>query len=321
MPKPAAALIFNPAAGGGPLDTVQVERLLQDRFTLELIETKLEETAEACTRQALARGAELVIAAGGDGTVSAVAAALVGSAATLGVIPQGTANSFAAALEIPDALNLAIETILEGDTVTVDTARANGRPMILHASIGFHAAVVGGTSGEAKSRWGVLAYLATAVEKLNDSAEFHAHIQSDTRSLECRANNITVASLAPPQTLLAQGPTLLLPDDGTLDVTIVAASGLAEVVATGIHLLRSATQEQAATRDNVGYFPCSRVQIDTDPPQPLLVDGESAGEGRLVVECIPRSLRVKVPKTAAWRSKVTGGEEKLEGLPALRVHE
>jgi YegS/Rv2252/BmrU family lipid kinase len=318
MPKTAIALVYNPAAGGGPIDTEQVAQLLGEGYALESFATTPEVDAEACARRAVEQGTQLVIAAGGDGTVSGVASALVDSPATLAVIPRGTANSFAAALGIPAALDLAVETVRNGVTEWVDTARANGRPMILHAAAGFHAAVVGGTSSAAKGNWGMLAYLATALERLSEASDFFVHIESDTHCFDCRASNVMVASLAPPHTLLAQGPSLLLPNDNTLDVTLVAARGFADVVATGLHLMRAANQEQAATRENIGYFPCRRVRITTDPAQPLLVDGESAGEGELVVECLPRTLRVKVPADAAWRTKSANPDTKLEGLPELR---
>jgi YegS/Rv2252/BmrU family lipid kinase len=319
--KTSAALILNAAAGGGSgsLELEGVRARLAERLELQVFETSAERSPDACARDALAGGAELVIAAGGDGTVSGVASALVGSQATLGIIPRGTANSFAEALEIPTDAEQAITTILDGETVTVDSARANGEPMILHASVGFHAAVVAGTSSEAKSRFGVIAYLAKALEQVSESSTFKVELESETMRVACRANNITVASVAPPSTLLAQGPTVLLPNDGTLDVTIVAAEGLAEAVATGLHLFRAASQEQAATRPNIGYFACQRVRIDTDPPQALMIDGEDAGQGRLVVECVPNSLKVRVPRGVGWRTKTRSAETNLAGLPALRV--
>jgi hypothetical protein len=50
-----------------------------------------------------------------------------------------------------------------------------------------------------------------------------------------------------------------------------------------------------------------------------MIDGEDAGKGRLVVECIPSSLMVKVPRGASWRAKTRGAESNLTGLPGLRV--
>lgn len=321
MPKTQTALIFNPAAGSGPIDPEAVRALLGDQHELSSFETTPELGAEACARRALAQGASLLIAAGGDGTVSAVASAVAGTPATLGVIPRGTANSFATALGISSTLELAVETVRAGVTEQVDTARANGSPMILHAAVGFHAAVVGGTSSEAKSTWGVLAYLAKALERLTDSDDFLVHIDADTHRFQCRATNIMIASMAPPATLLAQGPSWLMPNDGILDVTIVAAQGFADVLATGFHLLHTATRERPATRDDVGYFPCRRLSLETEPAQPLLVDGESAGTGKLSVECLPRNLSVRVPADAPWRSKTaTPLDEKLLGLPELRRH-
>lgn len=326
MPPPSsnprrAALIYNPTAGGGALEPVHLSAL-SAQFELEVMEVGEDAPPDACARAALDKGHDLVIAAGGDGTLSAVAAMLAGTESVLGVLPRGTANSFATALEIPASIEAAIETLQSGEVVTVDTARANGEPMILHAALGFHAAVIGATSTEAKSRWGVLAYLATAVEKMAQADVFRVQIETDTLNFECRASNVMVAALASPRTVLAQGPSLLLPDDGTLDVTIVVAEGVADALATGLHLYTTAAQGKPATRDNVGYFACRRLKISAEPAQPRLIDGEEAGEGPLEVECVPGSLRVIVPRDAAWRDKQRQQHEhKLEGLPGLRVRE
>jgi YegS/Rv2252/BmrU family lipid kinase len=317
--KPAAALILNAGAGGGPLDVEGARARLAERLDLRILESSPDRSPDACARDALAEGAQLVIAVGGDGTVSAVASVLVGSQAALAIIPRGTANSFAEALEIPSDPEQAIATILDGETVTVDSALANGKPMILHASVGFHAAVVTGTSSVSKSRFGVLAYLVKALGQVSNSTRFKVELESETMRMTCRANSITVASVAPPGTILAQGPTILLPDDGALDVTIVAAEGLVEAVATGLHLHRAASQQQAANRHNIGYFSCKRVRIDTHPPQALMIDGEDAGRGRLVIECVPGSLSVKVPRGATWRTRTRSAESNLGGLPGLRV--
>jgi diacylglycerol kinase family enzyme len=192
--------------------------------------------------------------------------------------------------------------------------------MLLHASVGFHAATIGDTEREAKNRWGVLAYLKEGLEKLTNLEQFQVRIETDDQILQCRAINVMVANAAPAKTVLAQGPAEVVPDDGVLDITIVAATGLGEAVATGLHLLRTAARQEAATRDNVGFLSARRVVVDTDPAQAVLIDGEPAGEGRLVVECLPKSINVLVPAgTATAASPFSEPETKLEGLPDLEV--
>ena len=105
-----------------------------------------------------ARGrADVVIAGGGDGTISAAAAALMGKDKALAVLPAGTMNLFARSLGIPPSLEQAVEAFADGGIRAVDMASANGRPFVHQFSIGMHAKMVDmRDSMEFSSRWGKL---------------------------------------------------------------------------------------------------------------------------------------------------------------------
>ena len=83
-----------------------------------------------------------VVAAGGDGTVSAVASALAGTDKVLGVLPVGTLNHFAKDLRIPLDLEGAVQTIVEGEVATVDVAEVNGRIFINNSNLGIYPQIV-----------------------------------------------------------------------------------------------------------------------------------------------------------------------------------
>ena len=91
---------------------------------------------------AVQRGAQVVVASGGDGSVSAAASALVGTEAALGVLPTGTLNHFAKDLGIPLELTKAAETIAAGRTIGVDVGEVNGRSFINNASVGMYASLI-----------------------------------------------------------------------------------------------------------------------------------------------------------------------------------
>lgn len=97
--------------------------------------------AEAA-RAALGRDVEAVVAAGGDGTVSAVASALAGSSMPMGVLPLGTLNHFAKDLGLPIDLREAARALAEGTPRTVDVGEANGRVFVNNASVGFYPLMV-----------------------------------------------------------------------------------------------------------------------------------------------------------------------------------
>lgn len=311
-----AALVWNPAAGSASAELSAVAEALGRTFALTVLETSCERDADACAAEALAGDPALVIAAGGDGTVSLVASRLVGTEVPLAVLPLGTSNSFARALGIPLDLAGAIENACSGQARSIDTARAAGRTALLFTSVGFHADAIGETSREAKNRWGLLAYVASGLQRLATLEPFAVELETDREIVRCRATNVTVANLAPPRTLVAQGPTAVCGDDGRLDITLIAVEGLAEGLSAALHLYRSCLAEAAATRDDIGYLPVRKATIRATPAQRVMIDGEDVGETPVTIECVPRSLRVLAP---AAPTPATSDERKLEGLPELAV--
>jgi diacylglycerol kinase family enzyme len=93
-------------------------------------------------KEAVEQGASIVVAAGGDGTVSAVAGALVGTESTLGVLPLGTLNHFARDARIPHRLEEAISVLAEGERRRVDCGDVNDRIFVNNSSLGLYPAVV-----------------------------------------------------------------------------------------------------------------------------------------------------------------------------------
>jgi YegS/Rv2252/BmrU family lipid kinase len=256
-------------------------------------------------RQAVAGGSKLLIASGGDGTVSSVAGALVGKPDTLlGILPRGTANSIAGQLGIPRELGAACGIITGGHARVIDSAVISGqglegKTMLLMATIGVHAEAITEVDPERKKRLGALAYVLEEVERMIDNDLFEVTIEANGQSASCMANAVTVANIARPMTVLAQGPATIEEDDGLLDVTIVAIRGFADAVATTFHLATSALRELPAERDNIGHFRSAEVRIATREPKRVMIDGDDLCETPLVVRCLPRSLRVLVPAPAA----------------------
>jgi YegS/Rv2252/BmrU family lipid kinase len=139
-----ALAIVNPAAGGGTAraDVDAVLERLRDRFaTIDVVETALEHpTAADLGRRAVDEGYDVAIAAGGDGTVSAVASALVGSEVTLGILPFGTFMNIARALGIPrDDAPAAANVIAAATMRKIDVGEVSGQVFFEAAGIGLDA--------------------------------------------------------------------------------------------------------------------------------------------------------------------------------------
>jgi diacylglycerol kinase (ATP) len=174
-----AYMIFNPVAGQGDpdADLTMIREILEPQILVNVIMTQpnvdpaqqareLVETIRSRREHEL--GSSFIISAGGDGTVSAVAGATMGTGIPLGIIPRGTANAFAVGLGLPTNLRAACNTILAGNTHVVDAARCNNVPMILLAGLGFEAGMVTKASRELKNELGNLAYLLAGVRTVGN---------------------------------------------------------------------------------------------------------------------------------------------------------
>jgi YegS/Rv2252/BmrU family lipid kinase len=312
----SACLIFNPVAGQGDpdQDLARVRELLEPEIDLDIQLTTEEIGADQLAQEAVERGADLIIASGGDGTLSAAATALVGTKIPFGVISRGTANAFATALGIPDTIDAACTTILGNKTRVVDAAYCNGKPMVLLAGIGFEAEVVERADRQSKNRFGMLAYVLAGFQQLRDMERFDAEIETEDKVIQVSAAAVTVANAAPPTSILAQGPAGIVVDDGFLDLTIVAPVGVAGAIAASYHLLQSALSGSAVDRQDIGYLRARSIKITTDPPQKVVLDGELIGETPVEIECIPGGLTIVVPIVEEVEPA-----EKLEGLPNIVI--
>ena len=314
--KRSACLIFNPVAGQGDSDKdlATIKSILEPKFDLDIQFTTKEISGGELARQAVEQNAEIILASGGDGTVSAVAEALINTDIPLGAISRGTANAFANALGIPDTIEAACQAIVDGVTKKVDAATCNDKPMILLAGIGFEAETVEDADREAKDRLGMLAYVLSGIKQLREMAQFTAEIETPEKVITVDAGAVTIANAAPPTSVLAQGTSGVIFDDGLLDITILAPQTVAGAIATSIQLLQSAANEETVEREGVGYLRSKWVKVTTDPPQKVVLDGELIGETPIEIRCIPGGLTVFVPSELEEQA-----DEQLDNLPGIEV--
>ncbi|MGM3306900.1 YegS/Rv2252/BmrU family lipid kinase [Anabaena sp. WFMT] len=312
----SACLIFNPVAGQGDpeLELDQIRSILEPEIELDIYFTTEEVDADELARAAVERGVETIIASGGDGTLSAAAAAVVNTNIPFGIISRGTANAFAAALTIPDTIADACQTILQGKTRAVDVAYCNERLMVLLVGIGFEAGTVEKADRNAKNRLGMMAYILAGIQELGNLQKFDVEIETEDKIIQTIASAVTVANAAPATSVLAHGPAGIIFDDGLLDLTIVAPENKTGAIAATFHLFQTATAGTPVERDDIGYLRAKTIKITTEPPQKVVIDGEIVGTTPVEINCVPGGLRVFVPSVAEDIPT-----EKLEGLPNLTV--
>ena len=295
-----------------------------------LAETSPGESGLGLARQAVADGAGLVFAAGGDGTVRACAQALAGTGIPLAIVPLGTANLTARALGIPARAGPAIEVGFRGRDRRIDLAcaelgdadqgraeagtsdqgraeagaadqgrtggggaNAGGAPKILFAAmagIGLDAAVVGAAHAAGKRRLGWVAYAVSGVAHLSLAPREFTVRLDGGEPLVRRARCVVVGNAG-----LLPGGFWLLPearcDDGWLDVGILAPTGvLGWPRVAGLVVTRSRRADGQLER-----FRARRVEISAAVDLPRQIDGEVIAPGRsLTVSVRPGVLTVRL---------------------------
>lgn len=298
-----AHLIFNPVSGqGDPQETLRtIEESLSPYYHLSVSCTTPDIGAAQLAREALEHPPDLLLVSGGDGTVSAVARAAIGSDVPLGVLARGTANAFAKALAIPETIPEACQTIAAEHTRRIDSVRGVGETgdrdsMVLLAGIGLEAGVVERADSDLKDEFGAMGYLLAGFQQADEQNLFHVTLEIDgEKSKPFEATAVTVANAAPPTSVLAQGQGKVDPADGKLDITIAAPRDRLSAVQSAMDLWGSALAEQSPDRDDIIHLSAKRVRIETDPPQKITLDGEMAGTTPIELECLPGSLEVVVP--------------------------
>jgi len=155
--------ILNCAAGTCDADaagTLIRQSAAEHRAECEILAPERGTDFTTLAKQAVADGATTVVAGGGDGTINAVASALAGSEARLGVLPLGTLNHFAKDLGIPLTLEDAVRNVFTGRPLAVDVGEVNGRLFLNNSSLGIYPRIV--RLREAHERKGVRKWIAFA---------------------------------------------------------------------------------------------------------------------------------------------------------------
>ena len=240
---------------------------------------------------AVERGARLVVAWGGDGTVNEVATALAFGPVPLGVIPAGSGNGLARHFELPANPRSAITRLLSGTDRLIDVGELNGRLFVNVAGIGFDAQVAARFAALHRSRRGLLRYAVIVFDELRQYRSAGYRIACDGSSpVSHQAFLISFANGRQWGNGAIIAPDAAI-DDGFLDVVVVSAQ-------TRTTILRALPRLFSGTVDRAAGVEIRRVQIAEvagDGPLVCHVDGESIEcGGQAEVRIRPKALRVRV---------------------------
>jgi len=257
----------------------------------ELILTTMEDSGVSAATAAAAQGADLVIACGGDGTVRACADGLAMTGVPLGIVPAGTGNLLCRNLGIPLDLGDAVAVALTGVDRVIDLGRVNGQRFAVMAGIGFDAAMVAGASERLKQRVGWPAYFVAGVRHLLGDIMKVTMSLDDEVPFQRRARLVLIGNVG-----RIQGGIPLLPDaspdDGQLDVVVLAPRGLVDWIRIAMNILMR--RRRANVR--IERFRAKKVNVRTERPHPRELDGETISPGTaLDAEIEPAAVVVRVP--------------------------
>jgi len=290
------AVVFNPATGGGDSagrkrDTL--EALEGAGLEVLWLETTPEDPGQGLTAKAVAEGAELVMAQGGDGTVMACVTGLAGTDVPLAVLPGGTGNLLATNFDVPADLEGAVEVALHGDRVHLDVAAMDDDRFVVMGGVGFDAAMLRDADPRLKEHLGAVAYVLSGFKHLRRRAT-RFRLRLDDRRIERTGQGVLVGNLGRLQGGLPVMPDAR-PDDGLLDVAVLQTRTVADWLALAVRVLLRRRRKDP----QLEAFQARRVEIDCDRPQPVERDGDPLDTPRdhLVIEVVPGALTLCVPRS------------------------
>ena len=298
-PTLRAAVVINPAKSVGPELRAAIFRLCQTQGWAEplWLETTVEDPGEGQTREALEAGVDVVIAAGGDGTVRCVAEILAGSGIPLGLVPLGTGNLLARNLgiNITDPVAAAYD-VLNGTERTVDVIRTtldgsdDRQVFLVMGGLGYDAAIMADTIDVLKDRMGWLAYVEAGIRKL-PGKPVRARISMDGKNpVRRRIRSVMIGNCG-----RIMGGVEIFPeakvDDGVLDVLILAPRGRLG----WLGVVAGIFGRNKRRNTSVEYFQGTAAEITLEHEQEFQLDGDHVGTGKhLAVTLEPAALKIRM---------------------------
>lgn len=272
-----ARIIYNPTSGREAIKKALpniLEKLETAGYETSAHATTCEGDAIDAARTAVERGYDLIVAAGGDGTINEVVHGVAEQEyrPKLGILPAGTTNDFARALQIPRDINKAVDVILEGNSLKLDIGKVNEHYFINIAGGGKLTELTYDVPSKLKTMLGQLAYYMKGIEMLPSLKPAHVRIEYDEHVLE---EDIMLFLIS--NTNSVGGFEKLAPDarlnDGYFDVLILKKTNLAEFIQIASLALRG----EHLKSKNIIYTQAKRVKVTNEDKMQLNIDGEYGG--------------------------------------------
>jgi lipid kinase YegS len=284
-------LILNGKAAGNDALKTAVDRQCAIGHTIEARVTS--EKGDARRFVAETGEVDLLIAAGGDGTLNEVVHGLmelpVAARPVLGVVPLGTANDFATGCGIPPDPEQALALCMEGNEVAIDVGKANEHWFLNAASIGFGAEITATTPPELKQLLGPAAYAVMGAIRAMNVHHYRGTLTMPDREITGSGPLAIVGNGRQAGGGLQVTPRARV-DDGLLDVLAVR-----DIPALALLTAARELQELSPDGEYINYWQTPWAEVHTEEVIPVSLDGEAMQFSSVRYEAVPRAIRLIVP--------------------------
>jgi len=294
--KPKTYVVINPVAGISQLEIVRerIQSALQERdISFEIYETTGEEDLRQMIRDRVRQGFKLFISAGGDGTLSSVIDGLVGTEIPLVILPTGTWNALARALDIPLQIDQAIDLLFqEHEIQTIDAMQVDQNYFVLSISAGAGSLTMKDVEREEKRRWGKFADLWSALTHLLEFRSYYFDVKIDGKPTRFRASELMVANTAILGIKALQLDPGIRMDDGKLNVCRIYANTIPDYLKLAASMLRGS---QKHNWNILCVEALQEIEIHSREKLPVQGDGDLIGHLPITVKIRPKAISIVTP--------------------------
>ncbi|MFO7546989.1 MAG: diacylglycerol kinase family lipid kinase [Trueperaceae bacterium] len=285
-------VILNPSSGAGEgssfTDDLPATLARHGARDVDVRVTQGSEDAFDWAAAANDEGYDLVLAGGGDGTVTAVGHGVMRSQATLpiGIVPLGTANGLARVLGLPMEPMETLDALAAGRVVAIDAVDIPSHDTIslLFFGAGLDAEINREADAESKERLGIMAYVVAAIGRLRGAHNHDLHLVVDEREEHMRGHTVVGFNATRLKMFgLTMGPKAQ-PHDGYMEVAVLRNPGPWATLGQVVRLV-------SGSASRLELEPACKLRLDADPPLPVQVDGDVVGETPIEATVVRAALR------------------------------
>lgn len=291
--KKRFVIVVNPAAGNCSLDHVAwvCRGLREAGHQAEFRVSQYKGNCTEITGEALDEGVDVVVAAGGDGTINEIAAAMTGSGVPMGIFPRGSVNILAMEIGLKNTDKAILDCLLHGQVQPISLGRINDEYFVLMAGVGVDARAVAGVTEELKKQHGKNAYVRQALAELRHPPGTRFEVQTPERTVEGASIIVCNAKRYAGSFRMAPKADIREP---SLEVCVFQSGRALSVIRYNLGLalgFHQRLRDVTAWKTTSAHIRC----VSNEHDEPVQIDGDVRGTVPCHIEVVPDALSILVP--------------------------